>query len=84
MCLCVCFCSFLGVLSVELYDQIPEVCFFSHRAFPFFFILILCTNEIRDFLDTLVFHLSSITTNVKPTSVMIIACSSSGEIVIVT
>lgn len=30
------FLVFLGVLSIELYDQIPAVCLYSHTTFPFF------------------------------------------------
>lgn len=61
------------VLSAELYDQILELCFYLHTAFPAFFPFILCTTKMTDFLTRLVFHQSSSTTTAKPTSAVIIA-----------
>lgn len=37
------------VLSVELYDQIPELCLYLHTDFPAFFPFILCTNKKQHF-----------------------------------
>lgn len=40
---------FFFLLSIELYDQILDVCLYSHTAFPPFFPFILCTSEMTDF-----------------------------------
>lgn len=37
------------VLSVELYDQILELCLYLHTDFPAFFPFILCTNKKQHF-----------------------------------
>lgn len=42
---CVCVFFFLGVLSVELYDQILEVCFIHTQLSLLSLLFILCTNE---------------------------------------
>lgn len=68
-----CFFFLVRVLSAELYDQILELCFYLHTAFPAFFPFILCTTKMTDFLTRLVFHQSSSTTTAKPTSAVIIA-----------
>lgn len=39
----------MRVLSVELYDQIPELCLYLHTDFPAFFPFILCTNKKQHF-----------------------------------
>lgn len=72
---------FLGVLSIELNDQILEMCLCWHVAFPSFFPLILCTNEITKVFWHLDFPLSSLTTNANPKSGVIFTYSWSGKIV---
>lgn len=71
-------------VSAELYDQILELCFYRHTAFPAFFPFILCTTKMTDFLTRLFFHQSSLTTIAKPTSAMIVAYPRSGQWTTVT
>lgn len=62
------------VLSVELYDQIPELCLYLHTDFPAFFPFILCTNKKQHFFyfisilnnNSFAFQLSSMPSSMSP------------------